>query len=86
MKIKHVIVMAVIVVIALVVTGCGVLTPAPNPNSYESYDAELLMPGNTIVTGECEQVVRISSGWIRLKINGTWYSCNEWRVVLKERD
>lgn len=86
MKIKHILIAVAIIAVVIAVTGCGVLTPAPNPNSSESYDAELLMPGNTLVTGECEQVVRISSGWIRLKINGTWYSCNEWRVVLKERD
>lgn len=87
MKIKHVIVMAVIAVIALTLIGCGALSPKPTPNDfYVTCDAELLMPGNTLVTGECEAVMRISSGWIRLKINGTWYACNEWRVVLKERD
>lgn len=86
MKIKHILIAVAIIAVVIAVTGCRALTPTPNQNSTESYDAELLMPGNTLVTGECEQVVRISSGWIRLKINGKWYSCNEWRVVLKERD
>ena len=87
MKIKHVIVMLAIAVIALVATSCAVISAKPAPDDfYVTYDAELLMPGNTLVTGECEDVMRISSGWIRVKINGTWYACNEWRVVLKELD
>jgi len=46
--------------------------------------AEVLMPGNTLVTGTCTHFNRISSGWVRLEVNGKWYSMNEWRVVLKE--
>jgi hypothetical protein len=46
--------------------------------------AEVLMPGNTVVMGTCTHFNRISSGWVRLEVNGKWYSMNEWRVVLKE--
>ena len=85
MKIKLIIFAAAILLIAFVITGCGEVQKIVSPAFPEGSHVELLMPGNTVVIGECEELLRISSGWIKLKIDGIWYACNEWRVVLKER-
>ena len=85
MKIKLIIFAAAILLIAFVITGCGEVQKIVSPTFPEGSHVELLMPGNTLVIGECEELLRISSGWIKVKIDGTWYACNEWRLVLKER-
>ena len=45
---------------------------------------ELLMPGNTLVTGDCDKIYRLNNGWMKCHINGKWYAANEWRIVLME--
>ena len=75
-------ILTAVLVIALAVdlVKAAVVGDEPHPPC----DAEILMPGNTLVTGTCTHFNRISGGWVRLEVNGKWYSTNEWRVVLKE--
>lgn len=47
-------------------------------------EAELLLPGNTLVIGTCTGIVRLSGGWAKVKINNRWYACSDWRVTLME--
>lgn len=81
---KWIIEVVLLVLILAIVTGCGEVQKRVSPTFPEGSHVELLMPGNTVVIGECEELLRISSGWIKVKIDGTWYACNEWRLVLKE--
>lgn len=83
---KWIIEVVLLVLILAIVTGCGEVQKHISPTFPEGSHVELLMPGNTLVIGECEELLRISNGWIKVKIDGTWYACNEWRLVLKERD
>lgn len=84
MKIKLIIFAAAILIIVFVITGCREVQKVVSPAFPEGSHVELLMPGNTLVIGKCEELLRISNGWIKVKIDGTWYACNEWRLVLKE--
>ena len=81
---KWIVEVVLLVLILAIATGCGEVQKVVFPAFPEGSHVELLMPGNTVVIGECEELLRISSGWIKVKIDGTWYACNEWRVVLKE--
>ena len=67
------------VLIGLVVVLC--ISPKGTPTL--PCEAELLMPGNTVVMGTCTKFNRISSGWAKAEIDGKTYSCKEWRIVLR---
>ena len=78
-----------ILLIALAFLGIVLLILGPariNPGLTDNYSAELIMPGNTVVEGTCDKVIRIGDNWSKYHINGKWYAANDWRVVLKERD
>lgn len=70
------------VLAALILSACQSLACIPNVD--RPYTAELLMPGNTLVVGECDGVRRLNGGWIKVRVNGKWYACHETRVVLVE--
>lgn len=82
---KKLVIVGLIAALLLVLCGCQAVTTSPTGpiDGFEGW-AEILMPGNTLVTGHYDQVMRISSGWMKIHVNGTWYAANEWRVVLKE--
>lgn len=76
------IILFVVVVVGLI---CVILGPdRMNPGLKGSYTAELIMPGNTVVEGTCDKVIRIGDNWSKYHINGKWYACADFRVVLKE--
>ena len=70
-----------IAALVTVMCGCQAFTIDSNPTSDEGW-AEILMPGNTLVVGQYDKIERVSSGWMKVHINGKWYGTNEWRVVL----
>lgn len=73
-------VMAVIVALAVVLD----ISEQTRNTLGDTCHVELLMPGNTLVTGDCDKVYRLSNGWMKCHINGKWYAANEWRIVLTE--
>lgn len=78
-----------ILLIALAFLGIVLLILGPariNPGLTDNYTAELIMPGNTIVEGTCDKVIRIGNNWSKYHINGKWYACADFRVVLKEEN
>ena len=79
---KQPLIIIMILLLAVMLTGCqAVLTsPAEGPIGY----AEIVMPGGAIISGEYDNVVRVSHGWIKVHINDKWYGMNELRVVLRE--
>lgn len=84
---KDIMLIAKIILIVIVVVGlvCVIIGPdRMNPGLNGSYTAELIMPGNTIVEGTCDKVIRIGDNWSKYHINGKWYACADFRVVLKE--
>ena len=86
---KDIVLIAKIIMVTVIVVGLVFVILGPdrmNPGLKGSYTAELIMPGNTIVEGTCDKVIRIGDNWSKYHINGKWYAANDWRVVLKERD
>lgn len=88
---KDIVLIAKIILVTVIVVGIVVglvfviLGPdRMNPGLKGSYTAELIMPGNTVVEGTCDKVIRIGDNWSKYHINGKWYACADFRVVLKE--
>lgn len=84
---KDIMLIAKIILIVVVAVGlvCVIIGPDRiNPGLNVSYTAELIMPGNTIIEGTCDKVIRIGDNWSKYHINGKWYACADFRVVLKE--
>jgi len=80
---KKVITVAILLIaLACMLVGCN---GSPLKSGFDNCDAELILPGNTIVIGKCGGFLRLSGNWIKVNINGEWYACTDWRLTLKER-
>ena len=73
---------ALLLLILIAVIIVAIITSKPG---FQESDAELILPGNTVVIGRCDELRRLSGNWIKVKINGEWYACTDWRLTLKER-
>lgn len=81
---KNTLIITLIIVVVIVVAV--IINKAPSLRAdFKACDAELLLPGNTLVVGTCNGLHRLSGNWIKVNINGDWYACTDWRLVLKER-
>ena len=80
-KIISVLIGILLAAIAIAIVSSIVFMTDNTPNL--PCEAELIMPGNTVVIGTCTKFNRISSGWVKAEIDGKVYSCNEWRIVLR---
>ena len=47
--------------------------------------AEILMPGNTVVMGDCDTWRYTGHGMMTLRVNGKTYTVDTWRVALVTR-
>ena len=84
---SDIILIAKIILVTVIVVGLVFVILGPDrmkPGLNGSYTAELIMPGNTVVEGICDKVIRIGDNWSKYHINGKWYACSDYRVVLKE--
>lgn len=72
-------VLGVIWLVAIV--GVNLFSKPPvNDKGY----VEILMPGNTLVVGQYDDVHIISQGWMKIHVNRKWYIVDQYRVVLVE--
>ena len=78
------IIMGAVILIAILVTLVACNNNTVTSSIETPYEAELLLPGNTLVIGTCTEILRFSDGWVKVKINNRWYACSEWRVTLIE--
>lgn len=76
---KRILIFALLSALVLMLCGCTSSWSIDN-GGY----AEILMPGNTLVTGHYDEVIRTSNGWAKIHINGEWYIVDKWRVAFKE--
>lgn len=82
---KRIVLVTIFIAIMLIMTGCAKQAET-SVETKATYYAQLIMPDGTIVEGECTYLVRSSSGWMEIHIDGVKYSADERRVVIwKER-
>ena len=78
---KRIFIMIVLVVVALVLTGCASrIDTAEKRKKY----AQLVMPDGTIVEGEFMGGERYSTGWCYYTIDGVTYWTDQLRLMIWE--
>ena len=81
---KKIILCVLLIAVLFIVASCDEDTIDISEVSSERY-ATILMLDGSIVKGPCTNVLRYSDNWIYVKVNGTKYWLDTWRVILKEK-
>jgi hypothetical protein len=83
---KKIIVIILCFILCILLAGCTPVSVSKLEGSTTYTNAMIIMPDGSIIKGECESFIRISSSYAMVKIDGVKYYTNEWRIVLWENN
>lgn len=77
---KKIVLIAVLILICMLLVGCSSI-PTRTITETNFGMGMVIMPDGSIIKGKCEAFQRISGNWAVIKIDGTVYAANDWRIV-----
>lgn len=81
---KKIILCILLIGVLILVASCDNNTVDLSKLENERY-ATLLMLDGSIIKGTCTNFARYSDNWAYIKVNGTNYYLDTWRVILQEK-
>lgn len=82
---KKIILCLLLVGILLIMTSCNDNEKLDLTKLEHERYATLLMLDGSIIKGTCTNFLRYSDNWAYVKVNGTNYYLDTWRIILEEK-